>query len=149
MLLWPELKSPEAVGKQDLVISETHTSEAVTSAMPEVTSSNVVEGTLSTVSQAQAPMVQESVSSAAVTAEAGSEILTLQSRGSSWVEVTDARGVLQMRKTLAPGEQIRLAGILPLSVVLGRADEVEVSVRGQRLDVRAMTKDNVARFEVK
>lgn len=76
-------------------------------------------------------------------------ILMLQSRGASWVEVTDAQGGLQLRKILEPGEQVRLKGPLPLSVVLGRADAVEVSVRGQRLDVTAMSKANVARFEVK
>lgn len=76
-------------------------------------------------------------------------ILMLQSRDASWVEVTDAQGVLQLRKILEAGEQVRLMGPLPLSVVLGRADAVDVSVRGQRLDVTAMTKANVARFEVK
>lgn len=76
-------------------------------------------------------------------------ILLLQSRGSSWVEITDAQGGVQLRKILEPGEEVRLQGPLPLSVVLGRADDVDVRVRGQRLDVSAMTKANVARFEVK
>lgn len=86
---------------------------------------------------------------AAVPGALGPALLLLQSRGSSWVEVTDAQGVLQVRKTLTPGEQIQLAGALPLAVVLGRADEVDVSVRGERLDLSAVTKTNVARFEVK
>ena len=149
MLLWPKFQSPDVATSSDVLTPETQTSQEMTSAMPEPTASYVVEGTLSAVSQEPASTVQEAVSGAAVTPEAGSEILLLQSRGSSWVEVTDARGVLQLRKTLAPDEQIRLAGVLPLSVVLGRADEVEVSVRGQRLDVTGMTNDNVARFEVK
>jgi cytoskeleton protein RodZ len=76
-------------------------------------------------------------------------ILMLESRGASWVEITDAQGVLQLRKILGAGDQVRSQGPLPLSVVLGRADDVTVSVRGQRLDVTAMTKANVARFEVK
>lgn len=76
-------------------------------------------------------------------------VLVLESRGASWVEITDAQGVLQLRKILGAGEQIRSQGPLPLSVVLGRADDVDVSVRGQRLDVTAMSKANVARFEVK
>ena len=62
-------------------------------------------------------------------------ILMLQSRQPSWVEVTDAQGVLQLRKTLEAGEAVQLAGALPLSVVLGRADVVDVMVRGERLDV--------------
>jgi cytoskeleton protein RodZ len=56
---------------------------------------------------------------------------------------------VQLRKIMEPGEVVQLDGALPLSVVLGRADEVDVSVRGQRLDVMSMSKANVARFEVK
>jgi cytoskeleton protein RodZ len=76
-------------------------------------------------------------------------VLQLQSRGASWVEITDAQGVLQLRKMLTPGEQVQSQGPLPLLVVLGSANEVAVSVRGQPLDVTAVTKANVARFEVK
>lgn len=86
---------------------------------------------------------------ASAPAVAAAGILVLQSRQPSWVEVTDAQGVLQLRKTLGPGETAQLTGALPLSVVLGRADAVDVMVRGERLDVTAMTRDNVARFEVK
>jgi len=95
----------------------------------------------------QAPSSPASEAPAPAVAAAG--ILTLQSRQPSWVEVTDAQGVLQLRKTLEAGETVQLAGALPVSVVLGRADVVDVMVRGERLDVTAMTRDNVARFEVK
>jgi cytoskeleton protein RodZ len=44
---------------------------------------------------------------------------------------------------------LQITGNLPLSVVLGRADAVTVIVRGKPLDVTAVSKDNVARFEVK
>lgn len=76
-------------------------------------------------------------------------VLQLQSRGASWVEITDAQGTLQLRKMLEPGEQVQSQGPLPLLVVLGSANDVAVSVRGQPLDVTAVTKANVARFEVK
>jgi len=39
--------------------------------------------------------------------------------------------------------------VAPLSVVLGKAGNVEVVVRGKAIDVTASTRDNVARFEVK
>jgi cytoskeleton protein RodZ len=94
------------------------------------------------------PQVVLPVEPVATTASAPA-VLQLQSRGSSWVEITDGQGVLQLRKMLAPGEQVHSQGPLPLLVVLGRADDVTVSVRGQPLDVTAMTKANVARFEVK
>lgn len=93
--------------------------------------------------------VQAALTPASAQASFVPAVLLLQSRGGSWVEITDAQGVLQLRKMLEPGEQVQSQGPMPLSVVLGRADEIAVSVRGQPLDVTAMTKANVARFEVK
>lgn len=67
----------------------------------------------------------------------------------SWVEVVDASGVVQVRKTMADGEIIGTSGVMPLSVVVGRADTTEVQVRGKPFDLTRIAKDNVARFEVK
>ena len=76
-------------------------------------------------------------------------ILTLQARGQSWIEVNDAQGNSQLRKLVVAGEVLQVSGALPLSVVLGRADMVAVLVRGKPFDVASVSKDNVARFEVK
>ena len=65
------------------------------------------------------------------------------------MEVTDAKGVVQLRKTLVSGERVATSGVLPLSVVVGRADVTQVEVRGKEFALDAITKDNVARFEVK
>jgi cytoskeleton protein RodZ len=75
--------------------------------------------------------------------------LVLRSRGEAWVEVTDANGVVRIRKTLAAGETAAVAGPMPLSVVVGRADATEVEVRGKAFSLEKIAKDNVARFEVK
>ena len=76
-------------------------------------------------------------------------LVVLKATAPSWVEIVDARGIVQVRKTLQVGELLGASGSLPLSVVLGRADAVQVQVRGQAFDVKALAKDNVARFEVK
>ena len=76
-------------------------------------------------------------------------VLVLQASGASWVEVTDAKGVVQLRKTMAQGELQGVSGVLPMAVVLGRAGVMTVQIRGVPFDVGAATKDNVARFEVK
>lgn len=70
-------------------------------------------------------------------------------KGSSWVEVTDAKGVVQLRRTLAAGETAFATGAVPLSVVVGRVDVTEVTVRGKPYSLADLSKDNVARFEVK
>ena len=76
-------------------------------------------------------------------------ILSLMASGASWVEVTDATGVVQLRKTMGQGEVQGVSGALPMAVVLGRAGVMSVRIRDVPLDLGAVTKDNVARFEVK
>lgn len=76
-------------------------------------------------------------------------LLVLKAQGPSWVQVVDAAGVVQLRKTMTSAEVIGVSGALPLSVVLGRADAVAVQVLGKPFDLTPVTKDNVARFEVK
>lgn len=80
-------------------------------------------------------------------ATTGSVVLT--AHRSSWVEVVDASGVVQVRKTMKDGETVGASGVMPLSVVVGRADTTEVQVRGKPFDLSRLAKDNVARFEVK
>lgn len=66
-----------------------------------------------------------------------------------WVEVVDARGDVRLRRTVGAGEKVECAGVLPLTVVLGRADAVEVEVRGKPFNFAPFVRENVARFEVK
>ena len=68
---------------------------------------------------------------------------------STWVEVVDATGNAVLRRTLNAGEQVSVAGKPVMRVVVGNAGAVQVKVRGQELDVKALAQDNVARFEVK
>ncbi len=79
----------------------------------------------------------------------GTGLVVFQARGSSWVEVTDAGGVVQLRKTMVSGESANASGTLPLSVIVGRADSTDVLVRGKSFDLVPLTKDNVARFQIK
>ncbi len=78
-----------------------------------------------------------------------SGVVVLKTRASSWVEVTDANGVVQLRRTMQAGETVGASGALPLSVTVGRADATDVQVRGKPFDLAPLAKDNVARFEVK
>jgi cytoskeleton protein RodZ len=87
---------------------------------------------------------------AEVQAKSGnSGLIVLNASGPTWVEVTDAAGVVQLRKTLAAGENTSAGGILPLKVVVGRVDATQVLVRGKAFDMAPFGKDNVARFEVR
>jgi cytoskeleton protein RodZ len=76
-------------------------------------------------------------------------IIVFRTQGPSWVEVTDGQGGIQIRRTISVGEVVGVSGPLPLSVVVGRADVTEVEVRGKPFALPAVTRENVARFEVK
>lgn len=80
---------------------------------------------------------------------AASGTVVFRTRGPSWVEVTDAKGVVAVRKLLEAGESAGASGALPLQVTIGRVDHTEVQVRGKPFDLKPVSKDNVARFEVK
>ena len=96
------------------------------------------------------PPVVKSGSPAAVINTAPSQGLVLfKAQGPAWVEVVDAKGVVQLRKTLSTGETVGASGVLPLSVVVGRVDALDVEVKGKAFSMASIVKDNVARFEVK
>ena len=76
-------------------------------------------------------------------------LILLNASGVTWVEVTDAEGIVQLRKTLAAGENASAGGVLPLKVVVGRVNATKVQVRGKPFDIAPFGKDNVARFEVR
>lgn len=76
-------------------------------------------------------------------------IVSFRTKASSWVEVTDAKGVVVLRKLMAAGESGAASGAFPLQVTVGRVDVTEMQVRGKPFDLRPVSKDNVARFEVK
>jgi cytoskeleton protein RodZ len=86
------------------------------------------------------------VASAPVPASA---VLGLTARADSWIQVADAQGQLILSRVVNKGETVKLDGALPLKVVIGRADQTEVSVRGKPFSMADIAQGNVARFEVK
>lgn len=91
----------------------------------------------------------EVVKPAAPGAATGTAVLTLRTKAASWIEVTDAQGVAQLRRIVEPGENTNVSGALPLTVVVGRSDATEVWIRGKAFALETVTSQNVARFEVK
>ena len=79
----------------------------------------------------------------------GTDVVVFTSTGESWIEATDAKGKVVLRRMLSAGETVGASGLLPLKVVVGRANVMQVQIRGRALDLNLMSKDNVARFEVK
>lgn len=86
-------------------------------------------------------------SAASSVAPAG--LVVFRATGESWVEVTDSKKQVVLRRLLTQGESVGVSGSLPLSATVGRANMTQVDVRGQSFDLAPWSKDNVARFEVK
>ncbi len=81
---------------------------------------------------------------------AGVSILRLAAKGEVWVQVKDSKGIVLVQRNLQPKEIVNVSGIPPLSVVLGRVNEIEsVVVRGKPFNLAPVSSENIARFEVK
>lgn len=75
-------------------------------------------------------------------------VFQVKARDTVWVQIVGASGRVLLQRSLEAQESVAFSSDLPLSVVVGRADEVLVKVRDQDLDLQPWTRGNVARFEV-
>ena len=76
-------------------------------------------------------------------------VLNIRATADSWVEVVDGTGKTQVQRMLKSGDALDFSVAPPYSVVVGRADAVAVTVRGQAFDVSPFARNSVARFQVK
>ena len=129
---------------------------ATSSALP--TAAQATSSTLASYSVTSAPQLRPSVSLAEPIATPGNlassaltstGLVVFSAKSESWVEVTDSKGKVVLRRILNAGEVVGATGQLPLTAIVGRADVTTVQVRGKVFDLSAVAKDNVARFEVK
>lgn len=102
-----------------------------------------------TVAPAQPPATPLSAAPAQPAPAVAQPLLQLRARATTWVQLRDAAGKELQQRMLQPGQTLDYDGDAPLRVVLGRADGVEVIVRGQVFDTSAYAANKVARFEVK
>lgn len=151
-----EVPSPEAPGPAEQAAAPAATSPlaaasatvpaavAAPASLPVAAAAAPAAPAAAAVAAATAATVQASAPAAAASA-----IVAFHTRQSSWVEVTDAKGAVAFRKLMAAGESGAASGELPLKVTVGRVDATDVQVRGKPFDLRPLSRDNVARFEVK
>ena len=77
------------------------------------------------------------------------DLLGIAVSGETWVSVRDASGKALVARVMTAGQVVRVGGELPLTVIIGRKDATDVSVRGKPFDIRAFGgASNVARFTV-
>lgn len=155
----PESKTAaQTPARQELASVATENLPVPTVAVPTqsaslVLSSSDVLPTRKTAAAASATALPGSVAGALPVRSTGAAvadaILVFKTQAASWIEVIDGAGVVQARKIMTGGEVLAVSGARPFSVVIGRSDVTEVQVRGKPLDLTQISKNNVARFEVK
>jgi len=78
-----------------------------------------------------------------------SKLLIIRAQGETWVEVINGSGGVVIQRVLRAGDVVDFSAAPPYRVIVGRADVVEVFVRGRPFDVMPHARNSVARFEVR
>lgn len=133
-------------------VTEPAAQPAVAEPVPSVApaSTSTVPATASPVAvMAPVASLPSAATPSAATPAAGGSLMTLTASGESWVEVVNGRGETVLQRMLKAGDSVDFSSAPPYAVVVGRADAVQVSVRGQPLDITPYARNSVARFEVK
>jgi cytoskeleton protein RodZ len=73
----------------------------------------------------------------------------VQTNAASWIEITDSRGLSLVSRIVQPGESLWLDGALPMKVKIGNAGATQIAFRGKDIDLAPVTRDNVARLEIR
>jgi cytoskeleton protein RodZ len=98
---------------------------------------------------ASAPMA-ETIHTAPVAVTAAETTAPLVTASeASWIEATDGGGHMLLSRIVAPGETVRLQGTLPIRLKIGNARGTQLVFRGREIDLAPVSRDNVARIELK
>ncbi len=100
-------------------------------------------------SAAALPDASAAAASDAPAVAAPEGVFRLRARETSWVQVSGASGRVLLQRSLQAGEVVAFSTDFPLAVVIGRADEVEATLRGEPFALAPHARNNVARFEVR
>lgn len=152
LALWPASAPDQTLIREasSVVVPALSASAGVAAVSADAPTSAALKGLPASPVQTLTASTPSTVAAAApVSVASGPALIEFRARSTAWVEVVDARQVVVLRRTLAPGETAAAAGAMPLAVVVGRVDATDVTVRGQSFDLQTVARDNVARFEVK
>ncbi len=122
---------------------------AETSASAPVVGANEAAPAIGTEPVAAAAIAAASAPAAANASDApAASLLEFNVSGESWIGVVDASGAVLLQRKLEPGEFVGLDGTPPFRVTIGNAVATQLSFRGQAVDLKAATRDNVARLQL-
>jgi len=101
------------------------------------------------VASASKPASAPSVAASSSVAPAGDGVVGLRVREDSWIDIRDAKGQVVLSRLVRAGETLSLSGVAPLQVKIGNVRGTELQFRGRAVDLPGLSRDNVARMELK
>ena len=153
VILAPPVSSDVGVSRSESLATITATTTAALAGAPLAAKSSVTVTISSPVAASASKVVSAGAASPTFVVTANpplaTDVVVFTAKTESWVEATDAKGLVVLRRVLTTGEVVGASGVLPLKVVVGRANATQVEIRGKAFDLNVIAKDNIARFEVK
>ena len=144
ILGWDSTSAPVAAAPAPAAVTESLPAPAPAPALAPALAPAPASAPEAVTAPAPAPV---SVPPAAATPEtAGEIVLRLVPRQTSWIEVYDASNRRRYYGNAAAGTPLALRGAAPFSVVLGRADAVEVELDGRPISIPSALVYNATAF---
>jgi cytoskeleton protein RodZ len=98
---------------------------------------------------ASAPSVAPAASAPVPAPATPAGTVVLKTRAASWIEVRDAGNAVLLSRTLQSGETVGLDGAMPMRVRVGVASALELSLRGEPVDLKPYTRGTSATVVLK
>jgi cytoskeleton protein RodZ len=138
----------EAAASSTVVVETVHgvPAEQVTTPVPPAASAVPV---MPVPVAASAPPAAPSASAPVPAAAAPAGTVVLKTRAASWIEVRDAGNAVLLSRTLQSGETVGLDGAMPMRVRVGVASALELSLRGEPVDLKPYTRGTSATVVLK
>lgn len=138
----------EAAASSTVVVETVHgvPAEQVTTPVPPVASAVPV---MPVPVAASAPPAAPSAPAPVPAAAAPAGTVVLKTRAASWIEVRDAGNAVLLSRTLESGETVGLDGAMPMRVRVGVASALELSLRGEPVDLKPYTRGTSATVVLK
>lgn len=138
----------EAAASSTVVVETVHgvPAEQVTTPVPPAASAVPV---MPVPVAASAPPAAPSAPAPVPAAATPAGTVVLKTRTASWIEVRDAGNAVMLSRTLQPGETVGLDGAMPMRVRVGVASALELSLRGEPVDLKPYTRGTSATVVLK
>lgn len=138
----------EAAASSTVVVETVHgvPAEQVTTPVPPAASAVPV---MPAPVAASAPPAAPSASAPVPAAATPVGTVVLKTRAASWIEVRDAGNAVLLSRTLQSGETVGLDGAMPMQVRVGVASALELSLRGEPVDLKPYTRGTSATVVLK